>query len=93
MVRTPKKKVATTEELLFSQRACQRLVADPEIATAFEEVRDSYLAAWAGTLPTETEKRELAYQHYKAVADVWAAIQRKARSAHVRDLKEEKPNG
>ena len=91
-----RKKVALSkEDMLISQRAAQRLVGDPEIISAFEEVRDAYIAIWEKTLPAESEKRELAYRNYKAVSDVLATLQRRANSAHVRDIKEsqDKPNG
>lgn len=81
------KKVAKSQEdMVISQRDAQRLVADKEIAEAFEAIKDGYIAAWSKTKPAETELRELAYQHFKAVSDVWAALQAKAHSAHVRDL-------
>ena len=92
-----KNTIATGDDLLLSQRTAQRLVGDPEIISAFEQVRDAYLDIWAKTTPTEAEKRELAYCHYKAVSDVMAVLQRRAKSAHVRDLKDEaekaQPNG
>lgn len=87
---TRKNTIATTEELLLSQRTAQRLVGDPEIAAAFDVMKESYIQRWTKTTPAEKEERELAYAHYKAVADVWAHLQRLAKSAHVRDLKAEK---
>lgn len=83
------------EDVVISQREAQRIVGDKEIADAFRAIQDGYLAIWARTKPDETGKRELAYQHFKAVADVWAALERKAQAAHMRDLKEAegKPNG
>ena len=46
------------------------------------------LIIWANTQGDEAEKRELAYMNFKAVADVFATLQRRASSAHVRDLKD-----
>jgi len=82
-----KKRLQSPEDVIISQVACQRLVGDTEIAAAFEGLQAGYLDAFANTKPDETGKRELAYQHYKAVADVWAAIESRAHSAHARDLK------
>lgn len=91
-----KKTVAPTLEMVqISQRNAQRIVGDAEIAQAFEELKETYLAAWTLTKPIEGEKRELLYLGYKAVSDVWAVLQRKAQGARVRDLKDatEQPNG
>ncbi len=73
--------------MLISQRAAQRIVGDPEILAAFDEIQTAYVKSWAETTPAETEKRELAYQHFKAVTDVQAVLRRRAQSAQVRDLK------
>lgn len=82
----PTKKVAKTQEdVLLSQRDAQRLVGDPLIAETFEQLQEGYKSAWAKTLPEQGELRERAYAHYKAVADVWALLQKKAQSASVRD--------
>lgn len=84
------------DDVLISQREAQRVVGDAAIREAFEDLKQGYLDAWSRTKPDEAAKRELAYMHFKAVADVWGALERKAQSAHVRDLKakaEEKGNG
>lgn len=91
--KSSKKIVANPETVIISQQACQRIVADTEIAAAFEGLQEGYLAAFASTKPGEQGKRELAYQHYKAVADVWASLQAKAHSAKVRDLKAQQAKG
>lgn len=86
----PTKRLAhSTEDMVILQRNAQRIVGDPEIESIFAGLLDGYKAAWAKTTPEERDKRELAYQHFKAVADVWSALKRKASSAHVRDLKEQ----
>lgn len=76
------------EDMVISQRDAQRLVGEKEIADAFEGLKDGYLAAFANTKPEERERREIAYAHYKAVADVWAELQRRAQGAAVRDKRE-----
>ena len=84
------KKVARTpDDVVLSQRQAQRLVGDPEVAATFEELKEGYIGLWSRTAPDESEKREMWYRHYKAIADVWAALGRKAQAAHVRDLKQE----
>lgn len=77
------------EDVVISQRDAQRVVGDPAIREAFEGLKDHYREAWEKTKPDEAARRELAYTHFKAVADVWAALERKAQAAHVRDLKQE----
>lgn len=79
--------------MVISQREAQRIVGDKDFAATFEALKYGYMAAWANTAPAESEKRELAYQHFKVVSDVWAALMQKAQAAHVRDLKAENPNG
>lgn len=81
------KRVAKTrEEVVLEQQDALRLVGDSAIRAAFEALKEGYLVAWAETKPDEPGKRELAYAHYKAVADVWAALERKAHGVHVRSL-------
>lgn len=82
-----KKSDKTLESVQISQRAAQRLVGDPEIRDAFDELEDAYRGLWEKTTPVETEKRELAYFAFKAVKDVRAILDRRAKSAHVRDIK------
>lgn len=88
-----KKVVASGEDVIISQRNCQRIVNDQEIEAIFGELQDAYLRAFTESLPAETEKRELAYRNSKAVSDVWKALKRKAQGAKVRDLKEAQANG
>ncbi len=81
------KKVAKTkEDMVLEQGQALRIVGEPIIRDAFEAMKDGYLLAFANTKPEEAEKRELAYAHYKAVADIWAALEAKARNVHVRAL-------
>ena len=90
----PRKRLAQKpDDMVISQRDAQRLVGEPEIEAAFVLIMDGYRAAWEKTTPDEGAKRELAYTHFKAVADVWAALKRRADSARVRDLKAANPNG
>ncbi len=84
-----KKSVANAEDMLISQRAAQRLMGDPEIISAFDELSDAYLGIFTKTTPKQREERELAYQGYKAVEDLRAVLQRRANSAKVRDLKDQ----
>jgi hypothetical protein len=91
-----KKALPTHEDVLISQRNAQQVVGNREIEQAFEDLKGAYLKKWAETAPAEGEQRELLYRGYKTVADVWTILQRKAHSAHVRDLKAEaeaKANG
>ena len=93
---TGKKGLAkSTQDIVLEQSQAQRIVGDALIREAFEELKDGYLRLWSHTKPDEAAKRELAYVHFKAVADVWSLIERKAQGAHVRALKEaaEKQNG
>ncbi len=76
----------TKEEVVLEQQDALRVVGEPAIKAAFEMLKDGYLAEFAATKPDEAGKRELAYAHYKAVADVWGALERKAHGVHVRNL-------
>lgn len=87
-----KKVLRSPGDVIISQRACQALLSNQEILAAFDEVEEAYLLGWSNTTPQEQEKREVAYFAFKAINDVRAAITRKARSAHVRDVKA-KPDG
>lgn len=91
-----KKALLSLEDVVISQRNAQRIVGDPDIGQAFDDLKETYLSGWMKTAPAEVDKRELLYRGYKTVADVWEILQRKAQSAHVRDLKaaaEAKANG
>jgi hypothetical protein len=83
-----KRVVRSPEEVVLDQQQAQRLVGEPAIKEAFDALKDGYRETWEKTLPAETEKRELAYMAYKAVADVWATLERKAHGVHVRSLQE-----
>lgn len=76
----------TNEDMLSRQRDAQRIVAEETIRKAFERVKDKYIEGWKMTQPADGEKREFAYMLYKAACDVWAMLERDAKSAHVRDL-------
>lgn len=91
----PRKKclAKTKEQVEISQRAAQRLLGDTEIVSAFDELEDAYMAAWANTTPGDAGLREVAYFGMKAVKDVRAVLLRSARSAQVRDTKERLANG
>lgn len=85
----------SAEDVVLSQREAQRVVAEVAIRDAFEEMKDHYREVWEKTLPADHERREMAYRYLKVVADIWGALERKAHSARVRDLKaaQEKPDG
>ena len=84
------KRVAKTAgEVVIDQEHAQRVVGDPAIREAFEAIKDAYLDGWKQTKPDEVGKRETAYAQYKAVADVWGEIERRARGAQVRSLREQ----
>ena len=90
MPATRKKRLAKSKEQVeISERAAQRLLGDTEIVSAFDELEDAYLAAWANTTPGDTGLREVAYFGFKAIKDVRALLQRRANNAKARDLKEQ----
>lgn len=92
---TPRKKsvAKSKEQVEISQRAAQRIIGDPEIASAFDELEDAYFDQWAKTTPGDAGLREVAYFGMKAVKDVRAILTKRARSAEVRDIKERQANG
>lgn len=84
-----KKVVVSTDDVLISQRAAQRVMGDPAFLAALDEIEAAYFDRWGDTTPQETAKREVAYYGLKAVRDVRAILQTKANSASVRDKKDQ----
>lgn len=80
------KKPLTRDEILINDRAAQRLMREPEIVQAFEDVQADYLTAWSATELSETERREALFHRYKAVGAVLKKMQIMSSNAHKRDI-------
>ena len=65
----------TNDDRLRLSRAAQRMLDDDLLGHVLEAMRQSYIAAWLNTDPSNTEQREEAWRRCQLLPDFLAQLQ------------------